>query len=288
MPTAVAIGGIRLGLCLNAALAGAMLAAATWGGASTLLVLAVQFVAAVGCQALLLHGLARSRAPEPGKCNLSGELHFWNSVVATLLYALAAGIALNEGLNRLAAPRPISDGSVNFAVIGGAVPVVGFLAWNILSAAGLRELLERPADAIRTVADPVLGLSLLQSLAALASLLTALVGIGIAAMDGMPFADGLTAVLIGLILAAVAVLAALQTRSFLAGRQEAIILQGRTASGAEPNSTMEPMAVAPQLTSLAAPQQSQERSAPAQVDISPAKTIRRPARRAAENIAANA
>jgi hypothetical protein len=198
-----------------------------------MLVLAVQFIAAAGCQPLLLYGLRHSANGDQDDRRQSRELHFWNSVVAILLYALAAGVALNEGLNRLAVPKPLTDGTVNFAVLGVAILLIGYTVWNILQATGIQEIPENSTDAIRTVANPVLGLMLIQSFGAVASLLTGLAGISIAVIDETQVADSLAAFTIGLVLAAIAVLAAIQVRSILTDRAGAVLVEQKAASTPE-------------------------------------------------------
>jgi hypothetical protein len=231
--TGASSGVIKLALGCNALLAAGMLGAATWTGSSTMLVLAVQFIAAAGCQSLLLYGLRHSANLDQDDRRQSRELHFWNSVVAILLYALAAGVALNEGLNRLAAPKPLTDGTVNFAVLGVAILLIGYTVWNILQATGIQEIPENSTDAIRTVANPVLGLMLIQSFGAVASLLTGLAGISIAVIDETQVADSLAAFTIGLVLAAIAVLAAIQVRSILTDRAGAVLVEQKAASTPE-------------------------------------------------------
>ncbi len=201
---------------VSAGVAVAKLVASGASGSSALLASTIQTLADMSAMGLLLFGLWGARAD--GAATEAGssdrQLVFWGLVVASPIYALAAGIALFEGIERLARPSTAGFDRLDQMLVGAGAAVSVVYGWfaltraRSLSTAGgsIRELLRRPANAalfsVRIVAA-----------GAVAGNLAALLGVALAA-DGNPRADAMAAIVIAVV--AMAVSAALTLE---AGRQ---------------------------------------------------------------------
>jgi cation diffusion facilitator family transporter len=188
-------------------------------GSSAMLTEAIHSSVDTGNQGLLLLGLARARKP-PSQTHPFGygmEVYFWAFVVALLIFALGGAFSIYEGVLKILRPEPIERAWINFLVIGLAVLFEGgsfLVAWNEFS------VLRKGAPffrAIRRSKDPSVFAVLLEDGAALAGLAIAALGVAGSAVFGIPWADGAASVAIGVLLVAVAIFLANETRSLLTG-----------------------------------------------------------------------
>lgn len=217
---------IALPLAVNAALSAAKLWAAMVTGSSALLAEAVRSLSDVSSQGLMLAGL--SRAAGSGRPR-SSDRSFWTFVVAILLYALAAGIATYEGIDRLNRPRLVADASLAHAVLAGALVIQAALAW----AAARKPPAEDIALALR-----------IESVVGLLCAIVAMAGALASDLGEVPAADGIAAIMIGALLAITAALMALEVRT----RLTVMPPQVRTInSPATSQAAPEPAPVAPEL-----------------------------------------
>jgi cation diffusion facilitator family transporter len=104
----------------NAAIAVTKFVAAAFTGSSAMFAEAVHSVVDTGNQALLLIGLARAERPADARHAFGHgkEIYFWAFVVAMVLFALGAGVAIYEGLHKLADPHPMRNAGWNYLVLG--------------------------------------------------------------------------------------------------------------------------------------------------------------------------
>ena len=191
----------------NLAIAVSKFIAAAFTGSSAMLSEGIHSIVDTGNQGLLLLGLHRSRKPADAvrPFGYGKELYFWTLIVAILIFAIGGGMSFYEGIAHLRHPRPISDPSWNYAVLGAAIVFEGF-SWTV----ALRELLANRGEksiwnAIHTSKDPTLFTVLLEDSAALLGLIVALAGIYLGHRLGNPYLDGSASIVIGVILAVVAV-----------------------------------------------------------------------------------
>src|SRR5262245_18095636 len=170
-------------------------------------------------QALLLHGLRRSkRSPDARHpFGYSKELYFWSFVVAILLFSLGAGVSLYEGFAKLIHPHPISNAHVNYLVLGIAIVLEAGSTFVALRQFNAQHGEQRAVAALRASKDAALFTVLLEDVAALLGLVTALAGILAADLLEFHRGDGLASIVIGLILAFVAVFLAVAVKSILIG-----------------------------------------------------------------------
>lgn len=218
----MATGGLRgvlIGsLAANAAVAVAAFFAAAWSGASA--VLAVALLAAVNAvnQGLLWLNIGRARQPADAAhpFGYAKELYFWSFVVAILLFPLAAGVALHDGIGKLVDPRPVTDARTNYLVLAAAFGLVG-----LATARAVLELRRRRGPsalaALRASRTPVLFTVLIEGFAALAGLSVAALGVLVSDLSGRPAADAYAAILVGLLLGGIATLVSIEIRRLIVG-----------------------------------------------------------------------
>lgn len=205
----------------NFAIAVTKFIAGAISGSSAMLAEGIHSVADTGNQGLLLLGLHRSRKPadEMHPFGYGKELYFWSLIVAMVLFGIGGGMSFYEGIRHLRHPSEMGDPTVNYVVLGFAV-VFETAAFAI----ALRELLatERHEtagfwEAVRTSKNPAIFVVLFEDAAALAGLLVAFLGVFLTHRLQNPAIDGIASLVIGVILAAVAVFLAYETRSLLLG-----------------------------------------------------------------------
>jgi cation diffusion facilitator family transporter len=210
---------IYAALASNLAIALTKATAAWWTGSSAMLSEAVHSLVDTCNQGLLLLGLARAARP-PDRTHPFGygmEIYFWSFVVALLIFGLGGAVSIYEGVHKILVPQPIESAWVNFVVLGTCV-VFEALSFRV----AWRELKERypgvpPWTAIKASKDPSVFAVLLEDSAALAGLLIAFVGLGLAALLGWPAFDGVASIGIGVVLVFTASFLARETLSLMTG-----------------------------------------------------------------------
>jgi cation diffusion facilitator family transporter len=210
-----------------AALAGNVLVAATKtvaalvGGSSAMLSEAVHSFVDSGNEVLLLYGMHRA-ARRPDREHPVGygrELYFWSFIVALMVFALGAGVSLYQGVMHVRRPGAPEHPGLNYLVLGlaflfeGGSLLVSVRRFN--AGRGSVGVLE----AVRRSKDPPLFMVLFEDSAALVGIAIAAAGIFAATRLGLPAADGVASVLIGLVLAVVAAVLARESKSLLIGER---------------------------------------------------------------------
>ena len=180
---------------------------------------AVHSLVDCGNEVLLLYGQNRAaRRPDvEHPFGYGRELYFWSFVVALLIFALGAGVSIYEGVLHMLEPEPIRNPIINYAVLAlafvfeGGSWIVSFRQFR--AASGKNELY----DAFVRSKDPPSFMVLFEDSAALLGIVFAALGTFAASTLDMPRMDGVASVLIGLVLAGVAMLLARESKSLLIG-----------------------------------------------------------------------
>ena len=205
-------------LAANLAIAATKLAAFLLTGSAAMLTEAIHSFVDTGNQLLLLVGASRARrAPSASHPFGYGmEVYFWSFIVALMIFAAGGAISLWEGIDRLSHPAPIDRPWINFIVLGAAIVMEGAsfrVAWReykaVAGSVGFVTFL-------RGSKDPNLFAVLLEDAAALVGLAIALAGVSLSTL-GWHTADAIASIGIGLLLMAVALFLANETRSLIAG-----------------------------------------------------------------------
>lgn len=172
-------------------------------------------------QVLLLYGEHRSDRP-PDRQHPFGygrELYFWAFVVAILIFAVGAGLSFYEGYIHFWNPEELSNPTINYIVLGAAFLLEG-TSWMI----AVREFASSKGNqgwwcAIRESKDPSVFIVMFEDSAALAGLIVAAIGVWASHWFNAPQLDGIASMVIGVILAAVAILLAREAKGLLIGER---------------------------------------------------------------------
>ncbi|MCE4538080.1 cation diffusion facilitator family transporter [Pelomonas sp. P7] len=206
-------------IAANVAIAVTKFAVAAHTGSSAMLSEAVHSTVDTGNGLLMLFGLHRSRRP-PNAVHPFGhgrELYFWSLIVAVLIFGLGGGVSFYEGVRHLRHPLPAQQPFWNYVVLGAALLFEGTsfaIAWRQFR----REARDRPTwAALRLSKDPTTYTVVAEDAAALLGLLVAAAGIALAEALGRPEIDALASMVIGLLLAGVALLLVREARGLLVG-----------------------------------------------------------------------
>ncbi|MEE9613890.1 MAG: cation diffusion facilitator family transporter [Thermodesulfobacteriota bacterium] len=206
----------------NGAIAVMKFVAAFVSGSAAMLAEAFHSTADSMNQVMLLVGMKRSKRPpdEDHPFGYGKELYFWAFVVAVSIFVVGAALSIYGGVDKMLHPHPIESIWLPLAVLGASIAFETYSFSVAFSEAKKLGGGTRPTDFIRmavTTKDPTIMIVLFEDTAAMAGLIVAAVGISASYWLDMPFIDGLTSVLIGLILLYVAFFLARETKKLLIG-----------------------------------------------------------------------
>jgi cation diffusion facilitator family transporter len=197
--------------------------AAGVSGSSAMLSEGIHSVVDTGNQLLLLLGLKRSRKPADATHPFGHgkELYFWSLMVAVALFGVGGGMSAYEGITHLQHPRPLEDPTWNYVVLGFAFLFEG-ISW-VIAIRPLRSKIREQGfwKTVHSSKDPSILTVFFEDSAALAGLVVAFLGVFLGHRLGNLYADGIASIVIGAILAAVAVFLVWETRGLLLGESAA-------------------------------------------------------------------
>ena len=204
----------------NLAIAACKFGAAFLSGSTATLAEAVHSVADTGNQGLLLIGIRLAAHPpdERFPFGRSGEKYFWPFVVALMLFSVGGAFAIIDGIDHIRHPH-VETGSRwwSYGVLGVsmAMELMSFkVAWGEFKVLAKGKPL---LQAIKEARDPTIPLVLAEDTTALFGLAIAFFSVLASHLTGVVWLDPLGSVLIGLLLAAVAIALARITHSLLIG-----------------------------------------------------------------------
>ncbi|GAA0396019.1 transporter [Acrocarpospora corrugata] len=206
-------------LVANMAIAVAKFVAFLFTGSSSMLAESVHSVADSGNQALLLVGgkrAARGRTPEH-PFGYGRERYFYAFVVAVVLFTIGAVFSLYEGYHKISHPEELTSPQWAFGVLIFAIIAELFSFRTAIVESNLVRGSQSWVSFIRRSKSPELPVVLLEDLGALVGLIFALFGVTMAVVTGEPVWDGIGTVMIGVLLAIIAVILAIETKSLLIG-----------------------------------------------------------------------
>jgi cation diffusion facilitator family transporter len=188
-------------------------------GSSAMLAEGIHSIADTGNQGLLMLGRRRAaRDPSPDHpFGYGRERYFYGFLVSLVLFFGGGLFALYEGYEKIVDPRPLKSWPWAIGVLVAAIVMEGLslrtAVRNSNRVRGGRSWL----GFIREAKAPELPVVLLEDTAALAGLVFALIGVGLTVLTGNSAFDGLGSIAIGLLLVAVAVTLARETKSMIIG-----------------------------------------------------------------------
>ena len=205
----------------NVLVAATKTAAAVFTRSSAMLSEAVHSWVDTGNEVLLLYGMrvARKKADRDHPAGYGRELYFWSFIVALLVFALGAGVSIYQGVHRVIDPQPIENPIVSEIVLAASFVFEGW-SWVV----SVRQFSKAKGtlgwyEAFVKSKDPPLFMVVFEDSAALIGIAIAAVGTVLAAHFDMPLADGISSILIGLVLACTSTLLARESKSLLIGEK---------------------------------------------------------------------
>ncbi|QIO04883.1 cation diffusion facilitator family transporter [Acinetobacter shaoyimingii] len=168
---------------------------------------------------LLLYGLKKSQQPANHQhpFGFGRELYFWAFIVALMVFALGAIVSIYQGVQHIRHPEEMVSPYVNYAVLGIAILCEGGSWFVALKSFRRTKGKMGYFEAFRRSKDPTTFTVLFEDSAALIGLMIALVGIYLAHSLGIPEIDGISSILIGVVLAISAFLLGKETKGLLLG-----------------------------------------------------------------------
>ncbi|MCW2802640.1 MAG: hypothetical protein QOF52_197 [Propionibacteriaceae bacterium] len=218
---------------------------AAWGltGASSLLAEAIHSVADAGNQALLLVGGKRARreATPEHPFGFGRERYIFAFIVAIVLFSVGGLFALYEAYHKY---HEIHSGHPNELLESRWwwVPIAVLVAAIIAESLSFRTAIiesnrsrgkQSWSKFIRSAKAPELPVILLEDFAALLGLVFALFGVGMTLITGNGYFDVIGTAMIGLLLVAVAVALAIETKSLLLGESAGPEVNGKIQAALE-------------------------------------------------------
>jgi len=193
--------------------------AAFFSGSPAMYAEAVHSLSDLGNDFLLVFGRYRSRRPPDARhpFGYGQELYFWSFVVAVLIFVLGATVSLFQGILRIVRPHSLEDPFWNYVVLALSVVFEGASLWvgyhEFRRATRGRSLWK----SLRESKDPPTFSVVVEDMAAVAGIGIAALGIALAHYFHAPWIEGVSAILIGCVLTAVALLLARESKDLLLG-----------------------------------------------------------------------
>lgn len=203
----------------NLAIAAAKLVGFGVTGSSSMLAESVHSLADSGNQVLLLVGGKRAQrdADERHPFGYGRDRFFYAFVVSLVLFSLGALFALYEGVEKVRHPHRLDTPIVAILILVFAIVAEGFSFRTAVRETRAVKGALSWVGFIRHAKTPELPVVLLEDLAALIGLVLALMGVGLTLLTDDPVWDGIGTLAIGALLAVVAFVLAVETKSLLMG-----------------------------------------------------------------------
>lgn len=213
---------VILALVANVGIAITKFVAAGISGSSAMLSEGIHSLADSGNQVFLLRGHAASRyeASVQHPYGRGKEMYFWSFMVAVFLFVGGSVLSIVSGVGKIRDPHGHEGEGLwlSLGVLAVAAVFEGFIAFRPALKEFNRQRGGRTfGKTIRESKDPSLLVVLFEDSAAIVGLLIAAVGLITAWLTEDAFWDGLASVLIGILLACVAWVLAVEMKSLLIG-----------------------------------------------------------------------
>ncbi|PQA55146.1 cation diffusion facilitator family transporter [Siphonobacter curvatus] len=170
-------------------------------------------------EVLLLVGLRKSQQPADQRrpFGYGKEIYFYSYLVSILIFAVGGGVSFYEGVTHILDPHVIEDPFWNYIVLGIAFALDGFSLITATKAFNAQRGEQAFWAAVRDSKDPSSFVVLFEDAADVLGLMIAFLGVFLGHTLQNPYFDGAASILIGLILTAVSLVLARESRSLLMG-----------------------------------------------------------------------
>ncbi|HEV2451847.1 MAG TPA: cation diffusion facilitator family transporter [Streptosporangiaceae bacterium] len=188
-------------------------------GSASMLAETVHSVADSGNEVLLLVGRrqSRRRVTTEHPFGFGRERYLYGFIVAVMLFTGGGLFSLYDGAHKIMHPEPVRSPLIAFVVLGVAIILEGFSLRTAVARSNAVRNGQSWGAFIRRSKAPELPVVLLEDTAALTGLVFALAGVSLAVVTGNGAWDGAGSLAIGVLLACVAVVLAIEMKSLLIG-----------------------------------------------------------------------
>ncbi len=210
---------IYIALCANVGIAIIKYVAASFTGSSSMLSEGIHSTVDSINQLLLLLGISKSKKPadDAHPFGYGKELYFWTLIVSVLIFGMGGGMSIYEGIIHIRHPEPLHEPTWNYIVLGCAALFEGTSFVITIRKFIARRGRKNFWSNLRGSKDPTLFVIIYEDGAALLGLLVAFCGVFLTNYFQLPVIDGFASILIGLLLAIVAVILVIESRNLLIG-----------------------------------------------------------------------
>ena len=214
---------VLVAISVNVVLAAAKSAAALVTGSASMLAEAAHSWADSGNEVFLLIANRRSLRP-PDRVHPLGhgrEAYVWSLFAALGLFVAGAAVSVTHGVQQLLSPQPATDFIVGYVVLGISFVLEGVSFLRSIrqaraeAAALQRDLIEH----VLATSDPTLRAVVAEDAAALIGIVLAAMGLAAHQLTGSPVPDAVGSILVGVLLAVVAIVLINLNRRFLIGQE---------------------------------------------------------------------
>lgn len=211
--------GVYGALAANIAIAIVKFIAASITGSSAMLSEAIHSTVDSSNEILLLWGIYTSKKPadEMHPFGYGQELYFYTLIVSVLIFGLGGGMSVYEGISNITHPVVTEDATWNYIVLAFSALFEGISLWI-----PMKRFFKENGSAnfwhkLRLSKDPAFFVVIFENGAAIVGLLIAFCGVFFSSYFNLPLLDGAASILIGLVLAFVALILIIESRNLLIG-----------------------------------------------------------------------
>ncbi|MFJ3966527.1 cation diffusion facilitator family transporter [Streptomyces sp. NPDC090036] len=211
-------------LAANLAIAVAKFVAFLFSGSSSMLAESVHSLADSGNQGLLLLGgkKAQREATPQHPFGYGRERYIYAFLVSIVLFTVGGMFAIYEGYEKIHDPHEITNWYWPVGVLVFAIIAESFSFRTAIKESNEIRGKQTWTQFVRRAKAPELPVVLLEDLGALVGLVLALGGVGLALLTGDGIWDGIGTLCIGVLLIAIAIVLAAETKSLLLGEAAGI------------------------------------------------------------------
>jgi cation diffusion facilitator family transporter len=214
---------VLIAFASNVLVAVAKTIAAVVTGSASILAEAAHSWADTGNEVFLLVADRRARRP-PDRMHPLGhgrEAYVWALLAALGLFVAGAAVSVTHGIQELFNPEPATNFVVGYVVLALSFVLEGIsFVRSVRQTRPAAELFQRDLlEQVLVTSDPTLRAVFAEDAAALIGLVVAAVGLGAHQLTGSAVPDAVGSILVGVLLAAVALVLINRNRQFLVGEE---------------------------------------------------------------------
>ncbi len=221
-PKGESTGAVIAAIVANIAIGVVKFIASFISGSTAMFSEGVHSIVDSGDGLLVLLGIHRAKKPASfaHPFGYGKELYFWTLVVSILIFALGGGVSMWEGIRALGEVGP--DTKLDDPTMAYIVLVISMIIEGISLSVGLKQFNAARGSKgavrfIKEAKDPSLFTVVLEDTAAELGLVLAFLGLFFGHLLNNPYLDGIAAIAIGVLLAAVAIVLLHETKGLLIG-----------------------------------------------------------------------